>query len=237
MKFWKTAGAAAIALVSTFATTASFSADLAVKAMPYATAPLAYNWSGLYVGVQAGYQRGRDRTTEFDTATGLPSGFVQRYDFNGAVGGLHVGYNHQFGRLVLGVEADFELSSADGAFTGPGLLYSAEQNWQASLRGRLGFTPWDRVLVYGTAGVAFTELKYNWVATGGGFPSPDASISKTGWTLGAGGEFAISEHLTARIEYRHAEFGEPSFDWVAVGGTYVEKPRFDTVRGGISYKF
>ena len=54
---------------------------------------------------------------------------------------MHGGYNWQVQQIVLGVEGD--------------VSFSNNANYLASIRGRLGFAPWDQWLLYGTAGAAF----------------------------------------------------------------------------------
>ena len=70
----------------------------------------------------------------------------------------------------------------------PGSTTSASQaNVQGSIRGRL--STWDRALIYGTAGVAFTGFNTTIVDTTGfftGVPGTNATFSNTraGWTAG-----------------------------------------------------
>ena len=79
----------------------------------YTKAPVkvdpAYDWSGFYLGVHAGYIWGRSRV--FDdgvlTESGAPT--------DGFVGGLLAGYNRQSGPFVLGLEGDFGWSNAKGS--------------------------------------------------------------------------------------------------------------------------
>lgn len=98
-------------------------------------------WDGFYVGIQGGYQQNSgdyssavsdvtndqdddgnpipDQTVISDSATpflrsALPKGFDDGLDFNGFIGGAHVGYNFQTGGLVIGVEADLEFAGGSG---------------------------------------------------------------------------------------------------------------------------
>src|SRR5262249_27223130 len=65
--------------------------------------PAAYRpalWSGAYVGLESGWEWERGRG---DYA---PAGTSNNFSRDGASVGLFVGYQHQFGNLVVGVEVD-----------------------------------------------------------------------------------------------------------------------------------
>jgi outer membrane immunogenic protein len=103
------------------------------------TAPY-YNWTGFYIGVNAGY--GFGTVTPNVGPSFSPNGFL--------VGGT-LGGNYQMGAFVVGLEGDGGYDSMNG--TAPfGSLYKS--NWLATVRGRAGWA-WDRVLFFGTAGGAF----------------------------------------------------------------------------------
>src|SRR5262245_55037934 len=58
------------------------------------------DWSGLYFGVHSGYQWSSiDQTFATDTAS---------VDYAAAVVGGHLGLQHQFGAIVLGIEGSFD---------------------------------------------------------------------------------------------------------------------------------
>jgi outer membrane immunogenic protein len=161
---------------------------------------------------------------------------------NGLTGGFQVGYNYQAGPVVLGVEADWEYfkrsSQQSGAFPGtpfPATLgdvgaisvsNEVRSTWLATIRGRLGLA-WDRLLVYATGGVAFTDLTYTqnitassgvsprlplgdgfeiFSSTGGGTATNVVSQTKAGGTIGGGAEYALWNNLTVRAEYLYAQF-------------------------------
>lgn len=215
---------------------AANAADLPVKAARSVVAPF-FGWTGFYAGVEGGYAWSRDRTVEFDLG-GQLTGFSQRFRPAGGFGGVHVGYNHQLDRFVVGIEGDADFGRVNAGFVNSGIFhYDARKEWEASVRGRLGYTPIDRLLLYVTGGVAFTELKYSWADTAGFLAPVDASLSKAGWTAGIGGEAALTNRVTARVEYRYSDFGTTRFDWPAVPGSYEQHPRFQSVRGGVSVRF
>ena len=221
---------------------AASAADLPMRAAPpapvIAAAPL-FTWTGFYVGGQVGYGWNAN-----DNDIVLPTGYVvQSGDFgdsgDGFLAGVHAGYNVQLGSFVVGVEGDIEgvfgdddddlviVGPGGGVFTDYGFAGNA-LDWQGSIRARAGFA-FDRALIYATGGFAFAGI-----SDGFGIRGSDDTI--TGWTLGAGVEYAFTNNLTTRLEYRYTNFdgGDNFFDNVSLGSNDIE---FHTVRAGISYKF
>ncbi|TJW36001.1 MAG: porin family protein [Mesorhizobium sp.] len=201
-------------------------------------APIAsvYDWSGFYVGLQAGY--GWSRVDQPYASVGGPFIFTQDdADGNGWLGGAHVGYNKQFDSWVLGLEGDFEASNIDGDDGGSGgHINGFEFKWLGSVRGRVGYAL-DRVLLYGTGGYAFMRGSAYAVEGFGGATAESNSATFHGWTIGTGAEYAFTDNLTARVEYRYTDFGAKRISFPVNG--YDEKidPSFHAVRLGVSYKF
>ena len=188
-------------------------ADAIVEAPPappvaIETAP-AYLWAGGYAGVFGG-----DNWGDTDAAG----------DTDGWNGGVYGGYNWQADNFVYGIEGDLGYSGADGT-SAAGIR--AEQGTEGSLRARFGYDM-NPVLIYGTAGVAATNLELS-----NGAVSDDNTM--IGWTVGAGAETFITENVTARLEYRYTDYGSEDFN---LGGTNVSSG-YDThsVRAGIGIKF
>ena len=239
---------AALASVLILSAGAAAAADLrSAKYLPDAPAlPSFYNWTGFYVGAQAGYSLGSDTTRELLTAGRTPLGVQFNYHPESVVGGVHAGFNYQMGSIVLGVEGDVEYMNARGGFQDPsrvrspfdpGGLVRAQQDWQASVRARIGYA-FDRVMVYGTAGAAFTELDYSYFNPLAGF-GESGSFSKTGWTVGGGVNYALTNNLILGVDYRYTDYGK--FDYVAksafLGLTAEQSPTMHTVRASLAYKF
>jgi outer membrane immunogenic protein len=246
MQHMKTAGLAAVAAI--ILPLAAQAADMPVKA-PYYKAPpppAAYNWSGCYLGAQAGYAWQRDRLHETTTATGLPSGFEPASPAkpDGFKGGGFLGCNWQGASpLVLGLEGDAEYAdlkgSADYSFTGtPPDSYESRTRFQASIRARVGFAV-DRALFYATAGVAFADIKHTYIDNPPPVVVESFSTTQTGWTAGGGVEYALSQNWIARVEYRYADFGHVTNVPVAtfIGFTERHSITENAVRAGVSYKF
>lgn len=218
-------GASVAALLSA---TSAFAADLPAVAPYSAAAPAAmYDWTGVYVGLQAGYAFG-------DADRENTAGFANSFDINGFVGGVHAGYNYQINSIVLGVEGDVEFSGIDGDDAGVGgNVDKVDFNWMASLRGRLGVA-FNRVLVYTTGGVAFADVDAT--TTSGGASTSDSN-SHVGWTLGAGVEVAVTQNVTARVEYRYTDFNDKTYTLTPTALNANYDYQIHAVRVGVSYKF
>jgi outer membrane immunogenic protein len=99
----------------------------------------------------------------------------------GFTGGGFVGYNYQFGRMVVGAEADFAAKKTESSATGTTVATATynhtatigdtvaanrtefftglvRQNWDASARLRLGGLITPTILLYGTGGVALGSV-------------------------------------------------------------------------------
>jgi outer membrane immunogenic protein len=236
-------------------TAGAMAADLPSRRAPapvVAAVPV-FTWTGFYVGAQVGYQFNDSEDDTFSdgrfrfTRNGsLLSDFDEGED-DGFVAGAHAGYNFQFGSFVLGVEGDIEGVFGDdddddfdglvvtNVATNQAVLYSigaSTLDWQGSIRARAGFA-FDRALVYATGGFAFGGLS-------GGFSNglfdDDDDDTVTGYTLGAGVEYAFTNALTARLEYRYTSFDEIN---TRFGDVELDSDSFDfhTVRLGVSFKF
>jgi len=169
-------------------------------------------WSGCYVGAEAGYAWGRDSDSESVTATGAQSTYSpgSAANPNGMKAGGYVGCNYQVGNYVFGVEGDGEWANLNGyaAFSNtqtPADEYNPNITSEGSVRGRMGIAL-DRMLVYGTAGVAFANVKEHYVLNGASPQTTDISSGLTGWTAGVGLEYAFNSNLLGRVEYRYAGF-------------------------------
>src|SRR5262245_55047903 len=107
-------------------TGAAAAADLPTKAPVYKAPPPIvdpWTWTGVYVGVNAGYSWGRSDThvDYFNNVTGLPiappAGSITdvKFNLNGGVAGAQIGANWQNGIWVIGAEADIQWSGQKGS--------------------------------------------------------------------------------------------------------------------------
>ena len=169
----------------------------AVYAPPEAPLPVEnptavpFTWSGPYLGVQGG---GSWLSGDF-TLGGVRS----QESFDGGVLGAFAGFNHQFdNNVVAGIEGDLSYNWNESDVQGLG---NAGTDLNGAVRARLGFAI-DRALIYGAAG---------WTAASGYTDIPGVTKdSKTmnGYTLGAGVDYAITDHMFGRLEYRFNDYGK-----------------------------
>jgi outer membrane immunogenic protein len=177
-------------------------ADLRVKAQPMPPPPPPFNWSGFYIGINAGYGLAnvtiddQDCNVSCSSQTLTPNGFT--------VGGT-LGYNWQFSSTVLGIEGDWNWINAKKTFNSfdwPS-EHHAEIKSFGTLRARAGLA-FDRTLVYVTAGVGWLNRNVSLIC-----PIPhecsrfgfEVSKTKAGLAAGAGVEWAIWDNLSAKLEY------------------------------------
>jgi len=205
-----------------------------VKA-PVAYVPPVFSWTGFYLGINGGYGFGQsDWSDPNDGSTGSfnTSGFL--------IGGT-LGANYQIGSFVIGLEGDGDWNDANGTtFNGSCAVVgcTTRSDWLATVRGRAGFA-WDRVLFYGTGGAAFGDVQ------GAAGALPFASGTQTGWTAGAGIEWAFAPNWTGKVEYLYVDLGNfscPATSCGATNGLGLFSPSTVTfteniVRAGINYKF
>jgi outer membrane immunogenic protein len=86
--------------------------------------------------------------------------------------------------------------------------YQNKLPWFGTLRGRLGFTPAERWLVYATGGLAYGEVTTNeTLNVNGAIASLSTNRTRLGWTVGAGVEAALWSNWTAKLEYLYIDFG------------------------------
>jgi outer membrane immunogenic protein len=205
--------------------------------------PAAWSWSGFYVGANVGAVFDQGSIAD-DPSSFVPwlNGATHSNNSAGVIGGLEAGYNWQWTNFVLGIEADISGSSLNHSesfavpFGGPAPdTYNSKLTWLGTVRGRVGWA-FDRVLVFGTGGVAFAGLKDGIVDTF--FPfAPTTDSVATGWAAGGGIEYALADHWTVKAEYLHVGLPDRTAIDVASGYAFKFKDSLDIGRVGINYKF
>lgn len=224
------------------------------------------SWTGLYVGVNAGYTiAGGDSAGFTGTDTGgdgigtaLALGRIPRQiglQPGGFIGGAQAGYNWQSGAMVYGLEADIQGVAGRDSFsivplppTTPATISGSQGlEWLATLRGRLGVTATPELLLYVTGGLAVGQTKLSFSALGPGWAPTLASVAvsdpiKAGWTIGAGAEWALAGSWSVKGEYLYYDLGSSDatvrYDYVGETSTLTAHTNDNghIVRVGLNYK-
>jgi outer membrane immunogenic protein len=216
------------------ASTVAMAADLAPE-------PVAYDWTGFYLGLNAG-AAWNNSSVDFD-GLGLEDSIED--DQTVFTGGVEAGYNWQMDSIVFGVETDFNYlgfdSDEDFALGGTTASFDSKADWFGTLRGRLGFAA-DNILFYGTGGLAYGHAKIEGdIVNGVNSLSGDESNVNWGWTIGAGMQYAFNENWILGAEYLYVDLGEPDFDLDCTGacGAFDSDAdlAFSVVRAKLDFKF
>jgi outer membrane immunogenic protein len=196
---------------------AANAADLSYKAFP--TIPV--NWAGVYVGAYGG----------ISGANGA------NFGLQGELAGGTVGYNWQSGAVVFGIEGDGGWAGMYGGIScplAPVIACVADDDWLATVRGRLGWTPTPNLLVYATTGAAFGNVR---IATNN--PAfTGVSEDRTGWSAGAGFEWMFLPFWGFKAEYLHYDLGTFVCGAGACAPSAVNlRYQVDTLKFGFNYHF
>jgi len=217
------------------------------------------DWSGFYVGAHLGEAWGWSRVTAWEAGAGTSASGTLNvhsfYDVFAGTGsyfsGLHAGYNKLLtSRFLVGLEADIAFPNSIGG----GLTFSSATNGQAryeelvqlsgTLRGRMGHVQggW---LFYATAGLAwsFDEFSRTQLAgvpmSGTALPGTVETrfmVPRIGWAAGAGIEFNLTSHWSARIEYLATGFPNRSVSFPAGAQAFNSDFALHSIRLGLNYR-
>ncbi|MBV9970678.1 MAG: porin family protein [Xanthobacteraceae bacterium] len=238
----------------------AMAADLPPAPAPYYPAPVAipvFTWTGCYIGGTGGWAWSNTN----DRWGANPAGFLfpgplavsSSFHSSGGTGGVEGGCNYQVNPwFVFGVEGDWEATGLSSSFGGtvitPAGSYpftqSFSSHWLSTVRARAGYAagPW---LFYATGGAAFANLKRSDTLT---LPSGNTvnglqSTTASGWTIGAGVEWALAFNWIVRAEYLYVDL--PATTYTAVNNgvplSFITATHSDLheniIRAAVSYKF
>lgn len=215
-------------------------ADLPVPAAPPAAAPVVYgapnySWTGFYLGAHIGGAYGASSWSDPITGGNNTSNSM------GFLGGGQVGANVQFNALVLGIEGDFSWTGGMGLNNNGtdslGNALNTKPNWTSTVTGRIGMA-FDRLLIYGKGGLALAQDQSSLTDLGGNVSS--VTSTRTGWTAGAGLEYALDNNWSARIEYDYLGFGSEALNFsTPLLPAYSTNANLNIqeVKAGLDFKF
>lgn len=246
----------------------AYSADMTLRST-IADPAMRADWTGAYAGIHAGalmsdggVKLGRHFGVliPLDVDNGL---FFkeksERYSTIGA--GMTLGYNQQFGSMVVGVEGDITFTTLDAdhnrqridpnplfPFFGQNVISDYKTRFEdlMTLRLRAGATLGD-TLFYATGGVAAAQVENSFAIAipGLGYASPDWSESGLAWgyTVGGGIEHKLGRNVSVKAEVLYTDLedrtvkGRDPVSFAGEGINYEFENKLTTARLGLNYAF
>jgi outer membrane immunogenic protein len=191
--------------------------------------------------------------------TPAPAGTSIAGDLNlsGFIGGFQGGCNYQVGAWVWGIEVDGSATNKEGQgsevnmvpFAGPGsvnFISQTQERWLVTARGKLGLTGlwWDKSMIYVTGGAAWAKIDTSEFTVGAANigSGHEESNTRSGWTVGAGIEYALGYGWSVKGEYLYVKFDDyttftsPPFGILDIAPRNVKL--YDNIfRAGMNYRF
>ena len=233
----------------------ALAADLPARAPAYTKAPAIvapiYDWSGFYIGLNAGGASSRECYTLNGVAGAALTPISEGcHNATGALVGGQAGYRWQMTNWVFGVEAQGDWANLKGS--NPSLTAAIPYTNQTKIdaiglfTGQVGYS-WNNVLLYVKGGAAVTDNRYSSffpvgnVFAAAGVPFNTASDTRWGGTVGAGVEIGFAPNWSVGVEYDHLFMGNPNvtFPVSAIAVTRSDNIRQDVDMGTVrvNYRF
>ena len=222
-------------------------ADMAAR--PYTKAPpiayATYNWSGFYVGGNAG--GGWSRNCWDVVPLVGPLAAEGCHSASGAVVGGQVGYRWQASSWVFGLEAQGNWADLNGSRVSQQFIVApGDATTNSHVRsfglftGQVGYA-WNNVLGYVKGGAAVTENRYEHRFTGTNVIFDSARDTRWGGTIGAGLEYGFTPNWSVGVEYNHMFMADRNLTFRNAAGvaSTVDRVRqdVDVVTARVNYKF
>jgi opacity protein-like surface antigen/outer membrane protease len=199
-------------------------ADLDVFAPTPVQQSVGPRWDGFFIGVNGG---GLWAPSQSESQIWFPQSFVTpgvpssfQLSATGGMVGAQAGFNKQWGSIVFGGVADYDLVAAatarhsgSGVYAGVPFNEAQSQQLQSlgTIRARLGFAPIDDMLVYATAGLAFGHTRafsnLSFPSLGSGFVGGHSDVA-VGLAAGAGVEYALGPRWSIGAEFLYYDLGD-----------------------------
>ena len=246
---------AGLALGAAIAPAPARAADMPL-AMPYApVAPPLYSWTACYGGFNIGGGAANKSFTDVNGFFIAPGGDLGSHTARGVVGGGQFGCDYQAGMFVFGAQGLFDASGMKGsnllpiplAVVGsPSRLAASSDSfvqWFGTLTARAGVLAAPTLLLYAKGGSAWAHDVLNVSIFNSALPSAPGSATPSGWTAGAGLEWAFfGGNFTAFAEYDYMSFGTSRVNYTLVttsGLTFPldMKQSVNLFLFGINYRF
>jgi outer membrane immunogenic protein len=199
----------------------------------YTKAPMmpVFTWTGCYVGGNVG---GLWAKKDWTNAALGPESSVS---ISSWLAGAQLGCNYQVSAWVFGIQGDYDWTNASATATDAVFVATDQTKIKslASVTGRVGYAM-DRFLGYVKGGGAWEADEYS--IFGPPAASASASETRTGWTIGVGGEYAFTNWLTGFAEYDYYDFGTKANTFTGNFAATVDiKETKSVAKAGLNIKF
>jgi outer membrane immunogenic protein len=258
-KTWEALASAAIIAGSLVAASGAQAADLGGKAYgkgslkdagPAMERPHIGNWSGIYFGANVGINW-ENYASDYQRFSADPE--APKYsssETSGILGG-HVGIQHQFGRIVVGLEASWSNTGLFGhdwhgpncfaTVGGPHYSCQARLNSIFTLGPRLGLAH-GNTLFYVTGGYATGVINSREHdpsnVAGLGTENWKWASRHDGWFIGGGVEMMLKDRWVIGLEYLHIDLdSETHYKPIIPALSRQIEADADILRFRLSYKF
>jgi outer membrane immunogenic protein len=211
---------------------------------PAAADNTTYNWGGLYGGATYGWAGHEVRGTYVTSAA------VNRHDVDGdsQIRGGFVGIQHQWGQIVIGVEANYSgigwSDDWDASTNGPSASclggvatpFTCRSRIDSilTLGPRLGFAPNNQWLLFVTGGWAQGRIDTSVLNRNTNVEVGVSSHRHTGWFAGAGLEYAYTPNWIIGLEYQRVEFDQERHFDSRFGACCTVTPETRDIEGDVN---
>ncbi|WJR81635.1 outer membrane beta-barrel protein [Bradyrhizobium sp. NP1] len=202
--------------------------------------PLApiYDWSGFYIGGNAGGGWAHDCRDNLSTGAGLGC-----YSAGGAIGGGQLGYRWQQANWVFGLEGQGDVANISA---GTQNLANALNNINTRIdalgliTGQVGYA-WNSVLWYVKGGAGVVDQRFDFTSSATGVVTSSTGYqSHWGGAVGTGVEVGLSRDWSVGLEYDHIFSGRRNVSFtniVPLADAYRSGGDVDLVAVRINYHF
>ncbi len=232
---------------------------MATKAPPMLAPAPVYAWTGFYVGGHVGGGWGHHTITNVGSINGgaFPAGTTSSGDTSGVLGGAQIGFDYQFSpNWLVGVAGDWAWSGIKGDDTNVSVINTAvvsnvhrNNKWIATATGRIGYVA-NNLLIYVKGGAAWTHSEVNGFTTNGAttVATVEGSSTRSGWTVGGGGEYRFTKNWSLFAEYDYIDLGTKTSSTLVTFGSVApvltgtsllrdSKVHFNIVKAGVNFRF
>jgi outer membrane immunogenic protein len=194
--------------------------------------PPVHQWTGFYVGGNVGYGvAGLTDNAPLAVTTNM----------TGMIGGVQAGYNYQFDSVVLGVEADIQVSGQNASYTRNlpivgDLTVNQRIPYFGTIRARAGYAfQCGCVMAYGTIGWAYGAYQPSVSALG---ITLSGDYTRSALALGAGVEWMVARNWSAKLETLYLDTGDigSATSFPVIGQVHM-RVRDAVARIGLNYHF